>query len=227
MEIEHIDDAIIDRIRKREEVTDNELWDKFWSLTESEARDYAKRRWFPDRHVNQNHITRKVKSFWPVIDGAVTRMRRSLESDPTHPKVWRAYNYDYEVGGTLGHVMAGTRDEAVRLFQLFLPTSEAEAKHSRFIDMGFVAPVEDARAHCAMQNAVISAEMTERIREQRETKALSIAKHDAKIAKIEARQDAFMILMASVGGGIAEEPSPEVDSNDSSTSEAVAEEVDF
>ena len=142
------------------------------------------------------------------------------------PKVWRAYNYDYEAGGSLGFLMAGTRDEAVRLFQLFLPISEAEARHSRFIDMVFVAPVEDARAHCAMQNAVISAEMTERIREQRETKALSIAKHDAKIAKIEARQDAFMILMASVGGGMAdsEASEPEVDN---SSSDDVAEEVDF
>ena len=226
MKIEDIDDATIDRIWNREEVTDNLLWAKFWSLTESEARDYAKQRWFPDRHVNQNHITRKVKRFWPVIDGAVTRMRRDLERDPTFPKVWRAYNYDYEAGGSLGFLMAGTRDEAVRLFQLFLPISEAEARHSRFIDMVFVAPVEDARAHCAMQNAVISAEMTERIREQRETKALSIAKHDAKIAKIEARQDAFMILMASVGGGMAdaEASEPEVDN---SSSDDVAEEVDF
>lgn len=227
MEIEHIDDSVIDRIWRREEVTDNELWDKFWSLTEPEARAYAQDRWFRGRTVNQNHITRKVKRFWPVIDGAVTRVRNSLQLDPTFPKVWRAYNYDYEVGGSLGFLMAGTRDEATRLFQLFLPTSEAEAGHSRFVDLAFVAPVEDARAHCAMHNAVIAGNMTERIREQRETKAQVIAKHDAKIAKIEARQDAFMILMASVGGGIAEEQTPVVDSNDSSSSDAVAEEVDF
>ena len=227
MKIEHIDDAIIDRIWKREEVTDNELWDKFWSLTEQEAREYAKQRWFPGRQVNQNHITRKVKRFWPVIDGAVTRMRRDLERDPTHPKVWRAYNYEYDVGGTLGHIMAGTRDEAVRLFQLFLPTSEAEAGHTRFIEMEFVAPAEDARIYCSMQNAVLSGSMVEKIREQREVKARSIEKHDAKIAKIEARQDAFMILMASVGGGMAnaEASDPEVDN--SSTSDVVAEEVDF
>ena len=226
MDIKDIDDTIIDRIWKRQEVADELLWDKFWSLTELDAKEYAKERWFADRHVNQNHITRKVNRFWPVINDAVTRVRRQLESDPTHPKVWRAYNYDYDVGGTLGHVMAGTRDEAVRLFQLFMPTSEAETGHSRFVDMTFVAPVDESRIYCSMQNAVLSGSMTEKIREQRQIKARIIEKHDAKIAKIEAHQDAFMILMASVGGGMpdAEASEPEVDN---SSSDVVAEEVDF
>ena len=226
MKIEDIDDAIIDRIWNREEVTDNELWDKFWSLAEAEARDYAKQRWFPGRKVNQNHITRKVKRFWPVIDGAVARMRHSLERDPSHPKVYRAFNYDYSTG-TLGYVMAGTRSEAERLFDLFLPACAAETGHSRFIDLTFVAPAEDARIHCSIQNASIAASMVESIKEiQRDMKRV-VERQEAKIASIEARRDCFMILMASVGGGMAnaEASGAEVDNN--SSSDAVAEEVEF
>ena len=225
MKIEDIDDATIDRIWNREEVTDNLLWAKFWSLTESEARDYAKQRWFPDRHVNQNHITRKVKRFWPVIEGAVTRMRRDLERDPTFPKVWRSFNYDYTTG-SLGYVMAGTRDEAKRLFDLFLPVCEAETGHARFVDLSFVAPIEEARIHCAVQNTSIAASMVESINEIQTNIRQVVERNEAKIAKIEARQDAFMILMASVGGGMAdaEAPEPEVDN---SSSDVVAEEVDF
>jgi len=226
MDIKDISDSVIDRIWKREEVTDDELWDAFWSLTEAEAREYSQQRWFSDRHVTQNHITRKVKRFWPVIDGAVTRVKRQLESDPTHPKVWRAHNYDYEAGGTLGHVMAGTRDEAVRLFQLFMPTSEAEVGHTRFVEVAFVAPAEDARIYCSMQNAVTVGGMVEKIRDQGQIKESAIKKFDAKVAKLQSRQDSFMILMASVGGGMpdAEASEPEADSSDSDT---VAEEVDF
>ena len=224
MKIEDIDDAIIDRIWKREEVTDNELWSKFWSLTEPEARDYAKQRWFPDRQVNQNHITRKVKRFWPVIDGAVTRMRRDLERDPAFPKVWRAFNYDYSTG-TLGYVMAGTRDEAKRLFDLFLPACEAETGHSRFIDLAFVAPIEDARIHCSIQNTSIAASIAESIKEIQLDMKRVVERQEAKIARIEARRDCFMILMSSVGSGMADQAS-EVNSEDN-ISDAVAEEVEL
>jgi hypothetical protein len=213
MDISDIDSTLIDRIVRKQQVTDQELWDKFWSMTEEDARAYAKVMWFAGRHVTQNHITRKVKRFWPRINDGVSAIRAALKADPTHPKVFRVFNYDYEYGGTLCHVMAGTRAEAIRTAELFLPQTAIEAGHQRFCEHSFIAPIEDARTWCAIMNANLAAEMSEKINDNRRSMRDQVRRYEVKIAKIEARRDAFQMLMSTVGMAVDPNPDPEGDTN--------------
>ena len=91
MDISDIDSTLIDRIVRKQQVTDQELWDKLWAMAEEDARAYAKQTWFADRRVTQNHITRKVNRFWPRIRDGVGAIRMALKADPNHPKVFRVF----------------------------------------------------------------------------------------------------------------------------------------
>ena len=211
MDISDIDSTLIDRIVRKQQVTDQELWDKLWAMTEEDARAYAKQTWFADRRVTQNHITRKVNRFWPRIRDGVGAIRMALKADPNHPKVFRVFNYEYEYGGTLCHVMACTREEAIRTAELFLPQTATEAGHTRFCEHAFIAPIDDARTWCAIMNANLASELSEKINDNRRSLQEQVRRYEAKIAKIESRRDAFQMLMSTVG--MAVDPDPEGDTN--------------
>ena len=211
MDISDIDSTLIDRIVRKHQVTDQEVWDKFWAMTEEDARTYAKQTWFAGRHVTQNHITRKVNRFWPRIRDGVNAVRAALKADPAYPKVFRVFNYDYEYGGTLCHVMACNREEATRTAELFLPQTESEASHQRFCEHAFIAPIEDARTWCAIMNANLASEMSEKINDNRRSLQEQVRRYEAKIAKIESRRDAFQMLMSTVSP--FRQTDPESDTN--------------
>jgi hypothetical protein len=196
---------IIDRLIKKEEVTDTELFLSFWELSEPEAREYCQERWFAGRRVTQNHITRKLRKWFPQVEAAKDRQRREIKQDPSHPKAYRCQNWAATYGYTLGWVSAGSEAEAKRLFELFLPVTEnefdkgAQVAGVRYIDLPEIVPSSEVEGRVVAGNAEVMASLLRQSQERNREVERVVHKLKASLEQIDGRIAAVQMFMSSTG----------------------------
>jgi hypothetical protein len=196
MNIKDIDDKVIDRLWKGEEILPSVLWTAFWSLTEEEAREYVRARWYPGRTVRENHITRKLNRFWPAISAGVAIYRGQLEADTSWPKVYRVYNYS-TYNSDLCYLAAGSKEEALRTAEILLPVSEGEER-GRYVDRESVCPQDEVQVRVAAGNATILRGLTQTIADKERYRDDTMRRQNETIRLVQSRVDALDILLTSI-----------------------------
>lgn len=209
MNIKDIDNKLIDRLWKGEAIAPSVLWEAFWSLTEEQARRYVKGRWYEDRYVRENHVTRKLKRFWPAIDIGVNAHRAILERDPTFPKVYRVFTYA-SYNANLCYVAAGSEEEARRTAEILLPVSAGE-ESSRYVSLEIVCPQDEVPVRVASGNAYILAGLNGAIADKAAARDRVVSAKNEEIRKIQSRVDGLGILLSSLGAGSDDETAPSID----------------
>ena len=196
MNIKDIDDKVIDRLWKGEEILPSVLWTAFWSLTEEEAREYVKARWYPGRTVRENHVTRKLKRFWPAISGGVAIHRAQLDRDASWPKVYRVFNYS-TYNSNLCYLAAGSKEEALRTAEILLPVSEGEDR-GRYVDRESVCPQDEVQVRVAAGNATVLSGLMRTIADKERSRDDTVRRHNESIRLVQSRVDALDILLTSI-----------------------------
>ena len=219
-------EALIDRLIKKEEVTDTEIWLAFWDLHEPEARMYCEDRWFPRKKVTQNHITRKLRRWFPQVEAAKLRQKIAIQKDTTHPKAYRCQNWSSSYGYTLGWVAAGSTEEASRLFQIFLPVTEDEFDKgtlgNREIDLPEVVPESEVEGRVVAGNADVIADLLESASRRRQEVERHVKKLNASISTIDSKVDALQMFIISTGGDRTAETTSETQDESAAADEEVS-----
>lgn len=182
-------DRIADLIWKKKEVTDMEVFEAFWDMNEQTMRDYAQNRWFMNRKVGQNHITRKLSHFWPRVTETCEKLCSVLFSDPTHPKMWVVVNYKL-VPHQLGYVEATTRSEALSKFDYLFPMFESAGK--RVVESCAVMPASRVAGEVLGNNADAAKRVSDAVGMYAET----VAKYTLLGEQTRLRLDAMSILFS-------------------------------
>jgi len=209
MNISEIDDKIIDRLWKGEAFSDKTLWEMFYTLTEDQARNYSKERWFKGRDVRGNHITRKLKKFWPAICSGVSEHRNKLLSDTSVQKLYKLYNSSLSLS-ILCYVAAGSAEDAERLAEILLPVSEGEAEKKRYVTLEGVYKQEELMMYLTSSNASIIVGMDGAIKELENARDAIVKRKNDEIRKIQSRLDAIKMLTA-FSGTVEEDPPAEAE----------------
>ena len=182
-------DRIADLIWKKKAVTDMEVFEAFWDMNDQTIRDYAQNRWFMNRKVGQNHITRKLGHFWPRVIDTCDRLRSVLFSDPTHPKMWVIVNYKSEPR-QLGYVEAMTRSEALSKFDYLFPVFESEGK--RAVESCAVMPASRVAEEVLRNNADAAKQVSDKVGMCADT----VARYTLLGEQTHLRLDAMSILLS-------------------------------
>jgi len=204
-------DGLIDKLWKREQVSDDLLWDAFWEMTEADARTYCQDRWFNGRRVNQNHITRKLKRWYPQVQEACERKKVAIRSDPTHPKAYRCQNWSASHSYTLCWVSATSREEAARLFDLFLPVVQDEMDNNgnpggRHIDLPEILPAQSVEARVMSGNAEVLAALNLAAQDRRKDIARRVKQLETQMSLIEGRMDAISMFISTTTSNPVAQP---------------------
>ena len=216
-------EALIDKLWSKDEVTDTELWLAFWDLNEPEARMYCQERWFKDRSVTQNHITRKLRRWFPQVEAAKERQRNEIRKDPSHPKAYRCQNWAATFSYTLGWVAAGSEAEAKRLFEIFLPVTENEVDKNtqtpgvRYIDLPEILPASEVEVRVMSGNAEVAAHLLRQSQERSRDAERVMSKLREAISLIDGRRDALQMFISTTGGkkfAVEEEAETQAESAD-------------
>jgi hypothetical protein len=211
-------DSVVDRILRKKEVPDEEVFEAFWEVQEAaDVRHYVRHRWFNGREVTENHITRKVNRFWPKVEEVLMRVRSRAGADKAVLKVFKVDNYKL-YPSTMGYIAACSKEEALSKFNMVLPVFEREG--SRYAEIHRILPQDEVEAEVLSRNAEATASVSERL----SSCLANIASQQAKAEEYRLRMDAIGIFAAMMGTG---EASDQADQSVEQSVDQAEEEVAF
>jgi len=190
-------ERVVNALMMKKHVSDQVIWEALWDTDEDAARQYVRERWYADRTITQNFITRKLKRFWPQVSEAKSRHREVIRNDESQLKVYFCSSSRVVGSTVLGYVAAGSEAEAQRLFDTFLPPSSAEEEVRRSVYLEAIVPQSHIPSYLASRNADSLGSLMARIRREEEVRDEAVEKHNKRIQMYSDRLASLQIFLSS------------------------------